>query len=338
MENILEKIVKNKKAEELEKLNAVKIVNSLFSDLMDRERDVLVRRFGLNGNESETLEKIGGLHNLTRERVRQIEVGSIRKLKKLEHLEAYLADIKKTVSELLQVHGGLMEQEFLLDILALFCIDAKSSDTERELYKKNFDFIISKLLEEDVEKTDKSDKFNSFYSLKNQTVSHLEEIVDELTGKINQIKKTVNIEELLQMMKGLNSYTKHQGKLTPSSDSDITPVFKSEVFPELGEIINANKPLYSLIQAAKNIDRNKFGNWGLNEWPEVSPKKISDKIYLVLKNNGEPMHFTEIADKINEVGFDHKKANAGTCHNELILDDRYVLTDRGMYGLKEWAR
>ncbi len=338
MENILEKIVKNKKAEELNKLDSVKIVNSLFSDLMERERDVLVRRFGLNSNESETLEKIGGLHNLTRERVRQIEVGSIRKLKKLDNLESYLSDIKRVVSELLEVHGGLMEQEFLLDILALFCIDAKSSDSERELYKKNFDFIISKLLEEHVEKTEKSEKFNSFYSLKNQTVEHLEEIVSELTGKINQIKKTVNVEELLDLVKSLDSYSKHQEKLSPAADSDITPIFKSEVFPELGEIINANKPLYSLIQAAKNIDRNKFGHWGINEWPEVSPKKISDKIYLVLKNNGAPMHFTEIADKINEIGFDRKKANPGTCHNELILDDRYVLTDRGMYGLKEWAK
>jgi len=338
MENVLEKIVKNKKTEELNKLNAVKIVNSLFGDLMERERDVLVRRFGLNGNESETLEKIGGLHNLTRERVRQIEVGSIKKLKKLENLESCLSDVKKVVGELLSVHGGLMEQEFLLDILALFCIDAKSSDNERELYKKNFDFIISKLLEDHVEKTDKSDKFNSFYSIKDQAVSHLEEIVGELTGKINKIKQTVDIEELLKMVKGLDSYTKHQDKINSGTDSDITSIFKSEVFPELGEIINANKPLYSLIQAAKNIDRNKFGHWGLNDWPEVSPKKISDKIYLVLKNNGEPMHFTEIADKINEIGFDHKKANSGTCHNELILDDRYVLTDRGMYGLKEWAK
>lgn len=338
MENILEKIVGNKKAEELDKLNAVKIVNSLFGDLMEREKDVLTRRFGLNGNKAETLEKIGGLHNLTRERVRQIEVGSVRKLKKLENLESYLSDIKTAVSELLNVHGGLMEQEFLLDIMALFCIDAKSSDSERELYKKNFDFIISKLLEDHVEKTEKSDNFNSFYSLKDQAVSHLEEIVSELNAKINGIKKTVNIEELLELVKGLDSYSKHQAKLNSGADADITPVFKNEIFPELGEIINANKPLYSLIQAAKNIDRNKFGHWGSNDSPEISPKKISDKIYLVLKNNGEPMHFTQIADRINEIGFDKKKANSGTCHNELILDDRYVLTDRGMYGLKEWSK
>ncbi len=336
MENILEKIVKNKKTEELNKLNAVKIVNNLFGDLMERERDVLVRRFGLNGNEAETLEKIGGLHNLTRERVRQIEVGGIRKLKKLESLEGYLADVKTAVSQLLEAHGGLMEREFLLDILALFCIDAKSSDSERELYKKNFDFIISKLLEDQVERVDKHQNFNSFYRLKDQTISHLEDLAKELSSKINKAKKTVTIEELLGLIKELESYTKHQEKLDNGKEADITPIFKNEIFPELGEIINANKSLYSLIQAAKDIDRNKFGHWGLSEWPEVNPRKISDKIYLVLKNNGKPMHFTEIADKINEIGFDRKKANPGTCHNELILDDRYVLTDRGMYGLKEW--
>jgi hypothetical protein len=48
------------------------------------------------------------------------------------------------------------------------------------------------------------------------------------------------------------------------------------------------------------------------------------------------MHFTAIADKINEVKFDNKKANAATVHNELILDDRYVLVSRGTYALKNW--
>ena len=48
------------------------------------------------------------------------------------------------------------------------------------------------------------------------------------------------------------------------------------------------------------------------------------------------MHFTSIADKINEMKFDKKKANAATVHNELILDERYILISRGTYGLKEW--
>ena len=49
------------------------------------------------------------------------------------------------------------------------------------------------------------------------------------------------------------------------------------------------------------------------------------------------MHFEQIAEQINEIGFDGKKANAATVHNELILDDKYVLVGRGLYGLKDWG-
>ena len=70
---------------------------------------------------------------------------------------------------------------------------------------------------------------------------------------------------------------------------------------------------------------------------EIKPKTINDKIYLILKNNGKPMHFAEIAEKINLVGFDNKKANAATVHNELILDEKYILVGRGIYSLKEWG-
>ncbi|MEK7098117.1 MAG: hypothetical protein AAB906_04690, partial [Patescibacteria group bacterium] len=62
-----------------------------------------------------------------------------------------------------------------------------------------------------------------------------------------------------------------------------------------------------------------------------------DKIYLVLKNNGKPMHFVGITEKINEISFDAKKANAATVHNELILDNKYILVGRGLYSLKEWG-
>jgi len=49
------------------------------------------------------------------------------------------------------------------------------------------------------------------------------------------------------------------------------------------------------------------------------------------------MHFAEIADRINQISFDRKKANAATVHNELILDEKYILVGRGLYGLKEWG-
>jgi predicted Zn-ribbon and HTH transcriptional regulator len=73
----------------------------------------------------------------------------------------------------------------------------------------------------------------------------------------------------------------------------------------------------------------------LCEWPEISPKTVRDKIYLLLKKKQEPLHFESIAKHINDVGFDGQKALAPTVHNELIKDDRFVLVGRGMYGLKE---
>jgi hypothetical protein len=56
---------------------------------------------------------------------------------------------------------------------------------------------------------------------------------------------------------------------------------------------------------------------------------------LVLKKTGEPLHFEDIAKKINDVKFDAQVALAPTVHNELIKDERFVLVGRGMYGLKE---
>jgi RNA polymerase primary sigma factor len=56
---------------------------SVLDDLAVNERKVLRRRFGLEGDEPETLEAIGQTLGLTRERVRQIETAGLRKLRAL---------------------------------------------------------------------------------------------------------------------------------------------------------------------------------------------------------------------------------------------------------------
>ncbi|MFQ5508992.1 MAG: RNA polymerase sigma factor RpoD/SigA [Leptospirillia bacterium] len=51
--------------------------------LRDKERQVIVYRFGLEGEEPKTLEQIGRIFGLTRERVRQIEGAALAKLRAL---------------------------------------------------------------------------------------------------------------------------------------------------------------------------------------------------------------------------------------------------------------
>jgi RNA polymerase nonessential primary-like sigma factor len=50
-------------------------------ELQEKERTVIISRFGLDGGEAQTLEEIGQGLGLTRERVRQIETGALSKLR-----------------------------------------------------------------------------------------------------------------------------------------------------------------------------------------------------------------------------------------------------------------
>jgi RNA polymerase primary sigma factor len=56
-------------------------MRDILDSLTDRERDVLMLRFGLVDGESRTLEEVGQQFGVTRERIRQIESKALRKLR-----------------------------------------------------------------------------------------------------------------------------------------------------------------------------------------------------------------------------------------------------------------
>ena len=58
-------------------------IDQWLSDLTEKQREVVVRRFGLRGHESCTLEEVGQEIGLTRERVRQIQVEALRRLREI---------------------------------------------------------------------------------------------------------------------------------------------------------------------------------------------------------------------------------------------------------------
>ncbi len=59
-----------------------RLMREWMTDLPARQRDVIERRFGLNGTERMTLESIGSELGLTRERVRQLQIAAIRRLRR----------------------------------------------------------------------------------------------------------------------------------------------------------------------------------------------------------------------------------------------------------------
>ena len=56
-------------------------VRRVMKTLTPREEEVLAKRFGLSDGTEHTLEEVGRLHNVTRERIRQIESKALRKLR-----------------------------------------------------------------------------------------------------------------------------------------------------------------------------------------------------------------------------------------------------------------
>ncbi|MEP3348993.1 MAG: RNA polymerase sigma factor RpoS [Marinomonas sp.] len=61
-------------------------------ELSEKQRDVITRRFGLRGHEASTLENVGIEIGLTRERVRQIQVEALRKLRSIMDKEGLSLD------------------------------------------------------------------------------------------------------------------------------------------------------------------------------------------------------------------------------------------------------
>ena len=67
----------------LEQTKRIEYIASWLDTLRDDEKRVIILRYGLDGAEPQTLESIGKLFGVTRERIRQIELKSISKLQKV---------------------------------------------------------------------------------------------------------------------------------------------------------------------------------------------------------------------------------------------------------------
>ena len=57
------------------------LIAEVLEGLKPREREVIILRFGLNGGTAMTLDEVGKQFNVTHERVRQIEVKALKKLR-----------------------------------------------------------------------------------------------------------------------------------------------------------------------------------------------------------------------------------------------------------------
>jgi len=293
-------------------VNILKIVDESLDQISNpRTKEVLVRRFGLRDGDRKTLEAIGQDHNITRERVRQIEEAGLASLRQSK-IMGKLEPVFKTFQEHLSEHGELKKEETLYDDLTYVCFPVKEIERLRQEGKAEelnrcrsaFYFILT--LGDSFERLPENDYFYSAWTNNKNSIKVAKRTVDSLVKHLSSQKKVLSKDELFVTIK--NS------------------------FPDLSD-----KAIHSYVDVSKHIEKNYLGHFGLAHWPEISPRGVKDKAYIILKNSRQPMHFSEVTEAINKNLNSNRRAYVQTVHNELIKDNRFVLVGRGLYALTDWG-
>ncbi|HYE22146.1 MAG TPA: HTH domain-containing protein [Verrucomicrobiae bacterium] len=298
--SILDTIMGSQTQSNLNNFEPGRLVTQVLLALKDRDREIVTKRFGLDGSEIETLEAIGQKYNLTRERVRQIEKDSIAllKQKKNKDLQAALQLIFDTIVE----HGNIMSEDLLIQTV-LF---GRSSDRDISAVK----FLLN--LSDQISYIKESSQFRASWAVLGFNMQKLNGVIEQFVSILSNHGKVMKQEDLNAEFKNSEHFKTHTFELN-------------------------DRVLKSYLDIAKNIQINPFFEIGLKDWAEVKPRDVGDKAYLVLKHHGKPEHYSEITKLINERKFDERVAYQETVHNELIKDSRFVLIGRGIYALTEWG-
>ncbi len=273
-----------------------KIVNAALAGLKPRQKEVLLARFGMEkGGGAETLAAIGGRLRITRERVRQIEAAGVRLASANVAKNSDASLFVEKMKKFLAARGGVVRRSEAAEYAASLA---------KGIGPNHVDFFAEasgawKLYREDGE-------FHPFYY---SSPKELKTAKSFISNWVDYLRAHKN------------------GVLGESYEAHLAGFMKSK--PEAASSAGC------YLAVAKHVMKNPYGDIGLREWPEIRPSTVRDKIYLVMKKQGEPLHFEDIARHINKAGFSAQIALAPTVHNELIKDDRFVLVGRGMYGLRE---
>lgn len=277
----------------------------LIDNLQPRTKDVVARRFGLRDREPQTLEAIGKMHSITRERVRQIVEDGISQVKKTarrpKHASA-LNPMYEYFEQALTQAGHVKREDLLLELL-------KARDAVNHVI-----FLLT--LGDQFLRHRETDDMHAFWTC-NQKLH----------------------EKIPALARGLVSH--FEKRKSPARHDEVHPVYHNEILTE-HELKGVIPGLVSLLEVSKHLVQGYDGKWGLKWWAEVNPRGMKDKAYLMLKHEGKPLHFLDVAKRIKSLqqAFPRGKEKAvlpQTVHNELIKDSRFVLVGRGTYALSEWG-
>ena len=154
-----------------------------------------------------TLEEIGQHYGITRERVRQIENLTIKKLKEMVDLRQELKEAEQLVAQLLEQYGGVMEEDFFLENVLSYI----NADSE---HKNTLLFLAEHIFSDNVNKMRQDKEFNNLWKLSNTDVDLLKGTINQLVAIIENEGKSIKLSDLLVRFKDSDFYKKIKTKFS----------------------------------------------------------------------------------------------------------------------------
>lgn len=271
------------------------VTKQLVSCLKERTKDIIVRRFGLNDSMEKKTLEAIG-NQYGITRERVRQITNFAfNLIKESQYYESVLDVFAELKDIIEKNGKILSEK---DVLKLF---SASPDAENHLY-----FLL--VLGDDFIKIKEDDEFHHRWTISKETA---DKVHDALRALHNDIKEN----ELIQEKNIISELKKH---------------IQSYVGEDAGD-----ETVKKWLNMSKIVGVNAFGEWGMAVSPNIRPRGVRDLAFLVLRKEGSPMHFTEVAQKISNHFY--REANPATVHNELIKDGRFVLVGRGLYALSDWG-
>jgi len=320
--------------------NYQKICFSLISKLGKREKEVLLRRFGLKENKKQTLELIGQDFGVCRERIRQIQKAGFKKIEpETEKYKKLFSFFSKHIKKF----GGVRREDALLEELG------------GEKGKNEVKFLLS--LKDVFKRINKNDDFHSLWMSDKTSYNTALKVINTACGQLKKENKPLTLKELkLNTSLGNDALCSYLD-VSKKVQRNQAGFYGFSNWPEINPkgirdkayiaVKKTGKPLHfsqvadlisgSHIQTVHNelIKDKRFvlvgrGIYALSEWGYYHGQ-VKDVIFNVLQEAEEPLTKNQVLEKVLK----QRLVRKNTILLNLSDEGRFLKNSDGRYKIKE---
>lgn len=291
----------------MEKFNYQKICSDLLSDLNEREKEIISRRFGLGNKKRESLEAIGQDFGVCRERIRQIQNVAMKKIgQKLENYQ----DLFQFFLNYFKSFGGLRREDILLTELG-------GEKEKNEVY-----FLLT--LKAPFWRSSEIEDFYPFWAFDLNSFELAKKVINSVFLQLKKINRPLSVLELNSPSPLKKEVFEAWLEISKKIQRNQENLYGLKDWPEINPrgikdkaylaLKKTGKPLHfkeitNLIEGAnfqtvhnELIKDSRFvlvgrGIYALSEWGYI-PGQVKDVILRILEEEKKPLRKEEIIEKV----------------------------------------